>query len=135
MYSKNPEGTQVIVRSMNMEYIADTARYRTHKLFRPKREPIPLCHNDGPCPRFDAPSLIFLVAVGLTPVYSFPLRRSDHRVCQNVSTYCCTFVLTPFIEIGSMISISLFLFSASASLSSVSFDGIPMCPEIHTTVI
>ena len=37
MYPENPEGTQVIVGSMNMEYISDTARNRTHNLFRPKR--------------------------------------------------------------------------------------------------
>ena len=40
MYPENPEGTQVIVGSMNMEYIANTARNRTHNLFRLKREPI-----------------------------------------------------------------------------------------------
>ena len=32
---------------MNMGYISDTARNRTHDLFRPKREPIPLGHSDG----------------------------------------------------------------------------------------
>ena len=42
MYPENPEGTQVIVGSMNMGYISNTARNRTHNLFRPKREPIPL---------------------------------------------------------------------------------------------
>ena len=47
MYPENPEGTQVIVGLMNMEYISDTARNRTHNLFRPKREPIPLGHSDG----------------------------------------------------------------------------------------
>ena len=47
IHSENPEGTQVIVGSMNMEYISDTARNRTHNLFRPKREPIPLGHSDG----------------------------------------------------------------------------------------
>ena len=104
MYPENPEGTQVIVGSMNMGYtlephynahfgihtdissiterldneslihrkykqwepclcykqmsaikegvimrlqcISDTSRNRTHNLFRPKREPIPLGHND-----------------------------------------------------------------------------------------
>ena len=30
MYPENPEGTQVIVGSMNMGYISDTARNRTH---------------------------------------------------------------------------------------------------------
>ena len=44
MYPENPEGTQVIEGSMNMEYISDTARNRTHNLFRLKREPIPLGH-------------------------------------------------------------------------------------------
>ena len=47
MYPENPEGTQVIVGSMNMGYISDTARNRTHNLFRPKRKPIPLGHSDG----------------------------------------------------------------------------------------
>ena len=47
MYPENPEGTQVIVGSMNMGYISDTARNRTHNLFRPKREPIPLGHSDS----------------------------------------------------------------------------------------
>ena len=47
MYPENPEGTQVIVGSMNMGYISDTARNRTHNLFRPKRESIPLGHSDG----------------------------------------------------------------------------------------
>ena len=47
MYPENPEGTQFIVGSMNMEYISDNARNRTHNLFRPKREPIPLGHSDG----------------------------------------------------------------------------------------
>ena len=28
-----------------MGYISDTARNRTHNLFRPKREPVPLGHN------------------------------------------------------------------------------------------
>ena len=46
MYPENPEGTQVIVGSMNMGYISDAARNRTHNLFRPKREPIPLGHSD-----------------------------------------------------------------------------------------
>ena len=47
MYPDNPEGTQVIVGSMNMGYISNTARNRTHNLFRPKQEPIPLGHSDG----------------------------------------------------------------------------------------
>ena len=46
MYPENQEGTQVIVGSINMEYISDTAKNRTHNLFRPKREPTPLGHND-----------------------------------------------------------------------------------------
>ena len=37
MYPENPDGTQVIVSSMNMGYISDTVRNRTHDLFRPKR--------------------------------------------------------------------------------------------------
>ena len=47
MYPENPEATQVIVGSMNMRYLSDTARSRTHYLFRPKWEPIPLGYSDG----------------------------------------------------------------------------------------
>ena len=77
MFPENPEGTQVIVGSMNMGYdiiiiiiiidlispllqmskgntiyrfirnISDTARNPTHNLFRPKCAPIPLGHSDG----------------------------------------------------------------------------------------
>ena len=47
MCPENPEGTQVIVGSINMGYISDTARNRTHNLFRPKQEPIPPGHSDG----------------------------------------------------------------------------------------
>ena len=47
MYPENPEGVQVIVGLMDMGYISDTVRNRTHNLFRPKREPIPLGHSDG----------------------------------------------------------------------------------------
>ena len=45
MYPENPEGTQVIVGSMNMGYISDTPGIRTHNLVRPKQEPIPLGHS------------------------------------------------------------------------------------------
>ena len=47
MYPENPEETQVIVGSMNMGYISDTDRNRTHNLFRTKREPIQIGHSDG----------------------------------------------------------------------------------------
>ena len=47
MYPANPEGTQVIVGSTNTGYISDTAKNRTHNLFRPRRELIPLGHSDG----------------------------------------------------------------------------------------
>ena len=47
MFPENPEGTQVIVGSMDMGYISDTARNQTHNLFRPKCAPIPLGHIDG----------------------------------------------------------------------------------------
>ena len=46
MYPENPEETQIIVGSVNMGYISDTARNWVHNLFRPKREPIPLGHSD-----------------------------------------------------------------------------------------
>ena len=47
MYPENPEGTQIIVGSMNMGYISDIARNRIHSLFRLKKEPIPLGHSGG----------------------------------------------------------------------------------------
>ena len=47
MYPENPEGTQVIVGSMNMGYIFDTVRNRTHNRIRHTREPIPLGHSYG----------------------------------------------------------------------------------------
>ena len=47
MYPENPEGTQVILGSMNMGYISVTARNRTHNLFHPKWESIPLDHSEG----------------------------------------------------------------------------------------
>ena len=40
-----PEGMKARVSPVG--YISDTARNRTHNLFRPKREPIPLGHSDG----------------------------------------------------------------------------------------
>ena len=64
MYPENPEGTQVIVGSMNMGYISNTARNRTHNLFRPKREPIPLGHSE------------FLRSIILKSVYSFDLPKN-----------------------------------------------------------
>ena len=53
MYPENLGGTQVIIGSMNMRYISDTARNRTHNLFRPKWEPIPLGHSNGHCHHYD----------------------------------------------------------------------------------
>ena len=47
MYPENPEGTPIIVGSMNIGYISDTARNQTHNLFRLKWEQIPLGHSDG----------------------------------------------------------------------------------------
>ena len=47
MYPENPEGTQVMVGSMNVGYISDIARNRPHNLFRPKWEPIPLGYSDS----------------------------------------------------------------------------------------
>ena len=49
MCPENSEGTQVIVGSMNMGNISDTARNRTHNPFRPKCVSIPLGHSDGHC--------------------------------------------------------------------------------------
>ena len=44
MYPENPEETRLIFGSMNMGYVFDTARNRTHNLFRPKCAPIPPGH-------------------------------------------------------------------------------------------
>ena len=60
------QGTQVIVGSMIMGYISDTARTQTHNLFRPKRKPIPLGHSDG------VPSVDLLNPM---PNYQFKLSR------------------------------------------------------------
>ena len=37
MYQENPEGTQVILGSMNIGYISDTAMNRTHNLAVPSQ--------------------------------------------------------------------------------------------------
>ena len=47
MYPENPEGTRVIVGSMNMGYVSDTARTLTCNLFHPQCMPIPIGHSDG----------------------------------------------------------------------------------------
>ena len=57
--NNNPEGTQIIVGSMNTGYISDTTGNRTHSLFRLKREPIPLGHIVWP---FSAPAVYVLQA-------------------------------------------------------------------------
>ena len=44
---REPEETQVIPGSMNMGYMSDTAKNRTHNLFRTKCKPIPLGRSDG----------------------------------------------------------------------------------------
>ena len=41
------QGTRVILGSMNMGYVSDTARTRTRNRFHPKCAPIPLGHSDG----------------------------------------------------------------------------------------
>ena len=46
MYPENPEGTPVIVGSMYMGYVSDTARTWTRNLFRPKCSLILLGHSD-----------------------------------------------------------------------------------------
>ena len=58
MYPENPEGTQV--GSLNMGYIYDTARNRTHNLFRPKWEPISLGHRGGFVVKPEGVSNVFL---------------------------------------------------------------------------
>ena len=63
MYPENPRRDQVIVGSMNMGYISDTVRNRTHNLFRPKREPIPLGHG------------------GTEAEIQLPLKRSSRSQC------------------------------------------------------
>ena len=47
MYPENLEGTQVIVGSIYMGYVSDTARIRTSNPFRLMCAPIPLDHSDG----------------------------------------------------------------------------------------
>ena len=47
---------------MNVGYISDTARNRTHNLFRPKWEPIPLGHSNGQC-------IVFVQIINFRVVY------------------------------------------------------------------
>jgi hypothetical protein len=47
VYPENLEGTREIVGSMNMGYVSDTVRNRTHNLFHSKCASIPLGHCDG----------------------------------------------------------------------------------------
>ena len=81
IYSKNPEGTQIIVGSMSMGYISDNARNRTHNLFRPKREPIPLGHSDGQfcCNSIysNRSSILFIFFIFLVPLFTTCLISSD----------------------------------------------------------
>ena len=82
MYPENLDGTQVIVGSMNMRYISDTARNRTHNLFRHKREPIPLGHSDG---LKDPMSQIFCMAKKGGP---FPFNTIENRKRFYKLKYC-----------------------------------------------
>ena len=89
MYPENPEGTQIIVGSMNMGYISDTARNRTHNLFRPKREPIPLGHNDGLFISHPAQlSRVLEIASNINffsmALHDYLLLTSNHRVIRLV---------------------------------------------------
>ena len=76
MYPENPEGTQVIVGSMNMGYISDTARNRTHNLFRPKRESIPLGHSDG--------QQIFILLNNMHKVYRYIYTLQYYNIICNI---------------------------------------------------
>ena len=80
MYPENPEGTQVIVGSMNMGYISDTARNRTHNLFRPKREPIPLGHSDEIILKDVRVSHVDLIRHPLLDVFQFILRKDEKGI-------------------------------------------------------
>ena len=46
MYPENPEGTRVIVGSVNKGHVSDTARNQTRNLFRTKCAQIPSGHSD-----------------------------------------------------------------------------------------
>ena len=47
MYPENPEGTQVIIGSMILEYVSDIARTRTRNMFRPKCASLLLGRSNG----------------------------------------------------------------------------------------
>ena len=47
MYPERSEETRVILGSINMGYVSDTARNQTRNLFHRKRAPVLLGHNDG----------------------------------------------------------------------------------------
>ena len=89
MYPDNPEGTQVIVGSMNMGYISDTARNQTHNLFHPKRELIPLGH----CER----TIYFTVHHAIVSSYHrnelFPLRVISSQC--PFSTWVMSWTIAP----------------------------------------
>ena len=51
MYPENPEGTRLIVGSMNVGYVSDTAGRELATCSVPKCAPIPLGHSDGHVPR------------------------------------------------------------------------------------
>ena len=72
MYPENPVGTLVIVGSMNMGYISDTARNRTHNPFRTKCAPIPLGHSDHNC--------CYLQARKECKIYIYPLSPGLYRL-------------------------------------------------------
>ena len=97
MYPENLEGTQVIVGSMNMGYVSDTARIQSRNLFRPKCAPIPLGYNDRH-PVSGQESGIWLDPVSCTkryPVLSRILYPVLNPVLSGYITNCRLTLLPP----------------------------------------
>ena len=99
MYPENPEGTQVIEGSMNMGYIFDTARNRTHNLFRPKREPIPLGHSDGHIIPYSLPALPHTFHHPIIPTLTLEMPKpsrsaTSYRISHTLNSQKATQILT-----------------------------------------
>ena len=69
---RDPEGTQVIAGSMNMGYISDTVRNRTHNLIRRKR--------DGSGCEFDVKSIVTVSDSWNNAVQSFLFHLNQFHI-------------------------------------------------------
>ena len=92
MYPENPEGTQVIVGSMNMGYISDTARNQTHNLFRSKCKPIPPGHSDGLNPIKSDP-INWIGPIQLNLIATWMKKNNKYILAQVFSAYSIFYMI------------------------------------------